>query len=90
MGTGEQVIKHHRRGTFDKPGVWSRLELATYLATHGGKNWLEEPVFALARAAASWESGSDSTTAVSCAALAGDNCCKRFALPTPSPVWKLA
>jgi hypothetical protein len=53
MGTGEQVIKHHRRGTFDKPGVWSRLELATYLATHGGKNWLEEPVFALARAAAS-------------------------------------
>ncbi len=56
MGTSEQVIKNHLRSTFDKLGVWSRLELAMYVASHGGKNWLEEterPVFAPARAAAS-------------------------------------
>jgi DNA-binding NarL/FixJ family response regulator len=42
MGTSEQVIKNHLRSTFDKLGVWSRLELAMYVASHGGKNWLEE------------------------------------------------
>jgi DNA-binding NarL/FixJ family response regulator len=39
LGTTEQVIKNHLRGTFDKLGVWSRLELAMYIASHGGKNW---------------------------------------------------
>lgn len=39
MGTTEQVIKNHLRSTFDKLGVWTRLELAMYVATHGGKNW---------------------------------------------------
>jgi len=39
MGTSEQVIKNHLRATFDKLGVWSRLELAMYVASHGGKNW---------------------------------------------------
>ncbi len=39
IGTTEQVIKNHLRSTFDKIGVWSRLELAMYVATHGGKNW---------------------------------------------------
>jgi DNA-binding NarL/FixJ family response regulator len=56
MGTTEQVIKNHLRSTFDKLGVWSRLELAMYVASHGGKSWLEEPEpagFAAARAAAS-------------------------------------
>jgi hypothetical protein len=56
MGTSEQVIKNHLRSTFDKLGVWSRLELAMYVASHGGKNWLEEaegPGFTLVRAAAS-------------------------------------
>jgi DNA-binding NarL/FixJ family response regulator len=43
MGTTEQVVKNHLRNTFDKLGVWSRLELAMYIASHGGKNWLEEP-----------------------------------------------
>jgi len=43
MGTSEQVIKNHLRSTFDKLGVWSRLELAMYVAGHGGKNWLSEP-----------------------------------------------
>ena len=28
IGTTEQVIKNHLRSTFDKLGVWSRLELA--------------------------------------------------------------
>jgi DNA-binding NarL/FixJ family response regulator len=39
MATSEQVIKNHLRSTFDKLGVWSRLELAMYVATHGGKAW---------------------------------------------------
>jgi DNA-binding NarL/FixJ family response regulator len=42
MGTTEQVIKNHLRSTFDKIGVWSRLELAMYVANHGGKEWAEE------------------------------------------------
>jgi DNA-binding NarL/FixJ family response regulator len=42
MGTTEQVIKNHLRSTFDKVGVWSRLELAMYVASHGGKKWAEE------------------------------------------------
>lgn len=41
IGTSEQVIKNHLRNTFDKLGVWSRLELAMYVASHGGKNWPE-------------------------------------------------
>ena len=44
VGTSEQVIKNHLRSTFDKLGVWSRLELAMYVASHGGKNW-PEPVY---------------------------------------------
>jgi DNA-binding NarL/FixJ family response regulator len=39
VGTTEQVIKNHLRSTFDKIGVWSRLELAMYVASHGGKKW---------------------------------------------------
>jgi len=42
MGTTEQVIKNHLRSTFDKLGVWSRLELAMYVASHGGKKWGDE------------------------------------------------
>jgi len=41
IGTSEQVIKNHLRSTFDKLGVWSRLELAMYVASHGGRQWLE-------------------------------------------------
>jgi len=43
IGTSEQVIKNHLRSTFDKLGVWSRLELAMYVASHGGKQWMEGP-----------------------------------------------
>jgi DNA-binding NarL/FixJ family response regulator len=38
VGTTEQVIKNHLRSAFDKLGVWSRLELAMYVAGHGGKD----------------------------------------------------
>jgi DNA-binding NarL/FixJ family response regulator len=41
MGTTEQVIKNHLRSTFDKLGVWSRLELAMYVASHGGRSWAD-------------------------------------------------
>ena len=37
--TSEQVVKNHLRSTFDKLGVWSRLELALYVASHGGAEW---------------------------------------------------
>ena len=56
LSTTEQVVKNHLRSTFDKLGVWSRLELAMYVASHGGKHWLEDferPVSVQARAAAS-------------------------------------
>jgi DNA-binding NarL/FixJ family response regulator len=39
IGTTEQVVKNHLRSTFDKLGVWSRLELAMYVASHGGSRW---------------------------------------------------
>jgi len=39
IGTAEQVIKNHLPSTFDKLGVWSRLELAMYVARHGGQKW---------------------------------------------------
>ena len=42
IGTTEQVVKNYLRSTFDKLGVWSRLELALYVAGHGGASWLQE------------------------------------------------
>jgi DNA-binding NarL/FixJ family response regulator len=39
VGCSEQVIKNQLRGVFDKLGVWSRLELALYVAAHGGASW---------------------------------------------------
>lgn len=42
IGTTEQVVKNYLRNTFDKLGVWSRLELALYVAGHGGAKWAEE------------------------------------------------
>jgi DNA-binding NarL/FixJ family response regulator len=41
IGTTEQVVKNYLRNTFDKLGVWSRLELALYVAGHGGARWRE-------------------------------------------------
>lgn len=42
IGTTEQVVKNYLRTTFDKVGVWSRLELALYIAAHGGPHWVEQ------------------------------------------------
>jgi DNA-binding CsgD family transcriptional regulator len=42
MGTTEQVVKNYLRSVFDKLGVWSRLELALYVAGHGGAGWQTE------------------------------------------------
>jgi len=42
LGTSEQVVKNYLRTTFDKLGVWTRLELALYVAGHGGSDWYLE------------------------------------------------
>jgi len=42
LGSTEQVVKNLLRGIFDKLGVWSRLELALYVAGHGGARWTAE------------------------------------------------
>jgi DNA-binding NarL/FixJ family response regulator len=42
VGTSEQMIKNHLRSAFDKLGVWSRLELAMYMTSGGGKGRLPE------------------------------------------------
>jgi DNA-binding NarL/FixJ family response regulator len=39
LGTSEQVVKNRLRSVFDKLGVWSRLELALYVASQGGAKW---------------------------------------------------
>ena len=39
LATSEQVVKNYLRTAFDKLGVWTRLELALYVAGHGGANW---------------------------------------------------
>jgi DNA-binding NarL/FixJ family response regulator len=39
LGWAEQIVKNQLRGVFDKLGVWSRLELALYVAAHGGAGW---------------------------------------------------
>jgi len=43
LRTSEQVVKNYLRTTFDKLGVWTRLELALYVAGHGGANWQTTP-----------------------------------------------
>lgn len=39
LGSTEQVVKNQLRSVFDKLGVWSRLELALDVASHGGAAW---------------------------------------------------
>jgi DNA-binding NarL/FixJ family response regulator len=41
LSSSEQVIKNHLRNIFDKLGVWTRLELALYVAAHGGHRWAD-------------------------------------------------
>jgi len=42
LSTSEQVIKNQLRSVFDKLGAWSRLELALYVASHGGASWADD------------------------------------------------
>jgi len=66
VGTSEQVIKNHLRSAFDKLGVWSRLELAMHVASHGGKNGPPSPsVLACRTARRSGRLGGDSGLAPS-------------------------
>ena len=51
LETSEQVVKNRLRSVFDKLGVWSRLELALYVASHGGAKWER-----------SWQLGNPSTS----------------------------
>jgi DNA-binding NarL/FixJ family response regulator len=37
VGISKNGVKTHLRSAFDKLGVWTRLELAMYVADHGGK-----------------------------------------------------
>jgi DNA-binding NarL/FixJ family response regulator len=39
LKTSEQKIKNQLRRVFDKLGVWTRLELALYVSSHGGARW---------------------------------------------------
>jgi DNA-binding NarL/FixJ family response regulator len=41
LGSTEQVVKNQLRSVFDQLGVWSRLELALYVASHGGERRVE-------------------------------------------------
>jgi DNA-binding NarL/FixJ family response regulator len=55
IGTTEQVVKNYLRSVFDKLGVWSRLELALYVASHGGADWRKHPSWEQAVSAGSVE-----------------------------------
>ncbi len=52
--TSEQVVKNYLRTAFDKLGVWTRLELALYVASHGGANWHVQLGNGLLSPAAGW------------------------------------
>jgi len=57
LGTSEQVVKNYLRTTFDKLGVWTRLELALYVASHGGASWHVELGLAPLPSRGEWRSG---------------------------------
>jgi DNA-binding CsgD family transcriptional regulator len=54
LTTSEQVVKNYLRTAFDKLGVWTRLELALYVASHGGANWHVQLGNGLLSQAAEW------------------------------------
>ena len=55
LGTSEQVVKNYLRTTFDKLGVRTRLELALYVAWHGGANWQRQSGTSAAALTSGWE-----------------------------------
>jgi DNA-binding CsgD family transcriptional regulator len=74
LGSSEQIVKNRLRGVFDKLGVWSRLELALYVAAHGGG-----PVGAGAAPAAEqryeWRAGSDQRVNYAREGASESRCC---------------
>jgi DNA-binding NarL/FixJ family response regulator len=50
VGTSEQMIENNLSSAFDKLGVWSRLEMAMYVASGGGKGRLPRPCAVIHRA----------------------------------------
>jgi DNA-binding CsgD family transcriptional regulator len=54
LRTSEQVVKNYLRTAFDKLGVWTRLELALYVAGHGGANWHVQSGNGLLPSAVGW------------------------------------
>jgi len=57
LTTSEQVVKNYLRTAFDKLGVWTRLELALYVAGHGGASWHTQLGNGLLATSPSWGSG---------------------------------
>ena len=57
LGTSEQVVKNYLRTTFDKLGVWTRLELALYVASHGGSSWPSQFPGTSAPSPGAWPAG---------------------------------
>lgn len=55
LGTSEQVVKNYLRTAFDKLGVWTRLELALYVAGHGGATWHAQMGVAALSPTVGWE-----------------------------------
>jgi DNA-binding CsgD family transcriptional regulator len=55
LRTSEQVVKNYLRTTFDKLGVWTRLELALYVAGHGGASWQRQFGAGVALPPAAWD-----------------------------------
>jgi hypothetical protein len=50
-------VKNYLRTAFDKLGVWTRLELALYVASHGGANWHVQLGNGLLPTVAGWSVG---------------------------------
>ncbi len=59
LTTSEQVVKNYLRTAFDKLGVWTRLELALYVASHGGANWHAQLGNGLLTPMAGWSASAD-------------------------------
>jgi DNA-binding CsgD family transcriptional regulator len=64
LGASEQVIKNYLRTTFDKLGVWTRLELALYVAAHGGVEWYRTLGISITLPSQTWNGQSAEETAV--------------------------
>lgn len=64
LTTSEQVVKNYLRTAFDKLGVWTRLELALYVASHGGSNWHVQLGNGLGLPSVGWSLGGDHQVSV--------------------------